>query len=73
MMENGKFNGHGIYVLKNGEKFEGKFVDNKYNGYGKYYYLNGDILEGIFRNDRPSGNCVLHRADGTIENQQFPV
>ena len=71
--KNGKFNGHGIYVLKNGEKFEGKFIDNKYNGYGKYYYLNGDILEGIFKNDRPSGNCVLHRADGTIENQQFPV
>ena len=30
--------------------------------------LNGDWLEGIFKNDRPSGKCLLHKADGSIVN-----
>ena len=64
----GMFDGIGTFFLKNGERFEGKFKGNKYNGYGKYYYLNGDWLEGIFKNDRPSGKCLLHKADGSIVN-----
>ena len=69
-----KFDGYGITMYTNGDKyeggerFEGKFKGNKYNGYGKYYYLNGDWLEGIFKNDRPSGKCLLHKADGSIVN-----
>ena len=64
----GMFDGIGTFFLKNGERFEGKFKDNKYNGYGKYFYLNGDWLEGVFRNDHPSGNCILHKKDGTVVN-----
>ena len=64
----GMFDGIGTFFLKNGERFEGRFKDNKYNGYGKYFYLNGDWLEGVFRNDHPSGNCILHKKDGTVVN-----
>ena len=64
----GFFEGIGIFYLKNGERFEGRFKDNKYNGYGKYFYLNGEWLEGIFKNDHPSGNCLLHKKDGSIIN-----
>ena len=67
----GKLDGEGIYYLKNGERFEGKFLDNKYNGYGKYYYINGDYLEGIFKDDLPTGDCLLHKIDGTTENKHF--
>ena len=67
----GKLNGEGIYFLKNGERFEGKFIDNKYNGYGKYYYINGDYLEGIFKDDLPTGDCILHKPDGTTENRHY--
>ena len=69
--KNGKLNGEGIYYLKNGERFEGKFEDNKYNGYGKYYYNNGEFLEGIFKDDLPSGECLLHKVDGSIEDKHF--
>ena len=64
----GFFEGIGIFYLKNGERFEGRFKDNKYNGYGKYFYINGEWLEGIFKNDHPSGNCLLHKKDGTVVN-----
>ena len=64
----GFFDGIGTFFLKNGERFEGRFKDNKYNGYGKYFYLNGEWLEGIFKNDHPSGNCLLHKKDGTVVN-----
>ena len=69
---NGKFEGIGIFYLKNGERFEGRFSDSKYNGYGKYFYINGDYLEGIFKNDRPAGNCLLHKVDGTITQVVHP-
>ena len=67
----GQLNGEGIYYLKNGERFEGRFVDNKYNGYGKYYYNNGEYLEGIFKDDLPTGNCILHKTDGTTEERNY--
>jgi hypothetical protein len=69
---NGKFEGIGIFYLKNGERFEGRFSESKYNGYGKYFYINGDYLEGIFNNDRPTGNCLLHKVDGTITQVVHP-
>ena len=69
---NGKFEGIGIFYLKNGERFEGRFSESKYNGYGKYFYINGDFLEGIFKNDRPTGNCLLHKVDGTITQVVHP-
>ena len=64
----GMFDGIGTFFLKNGERFEGRFKNNKYNGYGKYFYLNGNWLEGIFKNDHPSGNCLLHKKDGSVVN-----
>ena len=67
----GQLNGEGIYYLKNGERFEGRFEDNKYNGYGKYYYNNGEYLEGIFKDDLPTGNCILHKTDGTTEDRNY--
>ena len=69
--KNGKLNGEGTYYLKNGERFEGKFEDNKYNGYGKYYYNNGEYLEGIFHEDLPTGECILHKLDGTTEIKNY--
>ena len=64
----GMFDGIGTFFLKNGERFEGRFKNNKYNGYGKYFYLNGNWLEGVFKNDHPSGNCFLHKTDGSVVN-----
>ena len=69
--KNGKLNGEGIYYLKNGERFEGKFKDNKYDGYGNYYYNNGEYLEGMFKDDLPSGDCILHKVDGTTEVKHY--
>ena len=67
----GNFLGLGIYFLRNGEKYEGKFMDNRYHGYGKFYHINGEILEGIFINDQPNGECMLYKPDGTIERHIF--
>ena len=32
----------GIYLFKNGERYEGQFMDCKKEGLGSYYYINGD-------------------------------
>ncbi len=40
------FHGDGIFIHKNGQRYEGQFKKNKKNGQGMYYYLNGNIFKG---------------------------
>jgi len=44
--ENNIKNGEGIFIYGNGNKFNGKFINNKeYEGNGFIYYDNKDIYE----------------------------
>ena len=49
----GKFNGYGELYLKNGKKYEGKFIDGKLNGYGRLIDLFGiKCYEGQFKDNQ---------------------
>lgn len=49
------FNGEGVYIYSNGERYEGKIVNGKKHGFGTYYYANGNIYEGEWSNDLKHG------------------
>ena len=49
----GKFNGYGELFLKNGKKYEGKFIDGKLNGFGRLIDLFGiKCYEGKFKDNQ---------------------
>jgi hypothetical protein len=58
-------NGFGTWIYKNGDKYEGNWVNKKMHGVGTYYYMNGDIYKGDFRNNKLEGTatCVFHNGD----------
>ncbi len=39
-----------IKYFKNGEKYEGEFLDNKEHGYGRFTFRNGVTIDGIWIN-----------------------
>jgi len=48
---NGKRNGFGKLIYKDGSIYEGNWLNEKKNGHGKMIYDNGDIYEGQFENN----------------------
>ena len=34
------------YIVSDGSRYEGGWIDNQRNGFGIYYYINGDTYEG---------------------------
>lgn len=42
----GKFEGRGIIVYANKERYEGQFHNGMKHGKGKYYYLKGQLYIG---------------------------
>ena len=50
-------NGKGRYVWKNGNRYEGDFINDKKEGKGIYFYANGDKYDGEFRDDKQNGKC----------------
>ena len=63
-LENGKFNGHGVFPWPDGTKYEGEFVDGDKCGTGKNYFHNGDVYCGDFKYDKPHGRGVTVYANG---------
>lgn len=42
--------GHGTYYSKNGDKYDGDWLNNKEHGQGTQYYNDGGVYEGCFEN-----------------------
>lgn len=79
--KNGKINGYGELYLKDGKKYEGKFIDGKLNGYGRVITLFGlKCFEGNFKDNEfqdgqgriieieEDGSKTVY--DGNIENMK---
>jgi hypothetical protein len=60
----GKMHGHGVVRLANGERYDGRLVNDLMNGHGVYVYANGDRYDGEYRNDRKDGRGVYTYANG---------
>lgn len=39
-------NGFGEYYYRNGDKYEGEFLDDKRDGKGRMRYFNGNVYDG---------------------------
>ena len=48
----GKYHGSGIFKFINGNKYNGKWIQNKMNGLGEMNYSNGDNYNGEWKDDK---------------------
>ena len=51
--------GLGVYFFKNGDKYQGEWIDNKRVGRGRMEYVNGDVYDGEWAEDVRAGAGVL--------------
>ncbi len=51
-------NGVGVYIWKNGERYEGKFSGGKQNGSGTYYWPDNSKYVGEWKNARRHGKGI---------------
>ena len=68
---NGKKEGKGKYIYKNGCIYEGFFKNNKRDGNGIFYYTNGDRYKGQFKEGFYKGNGVFYFHNGDRYEGEF--
>eukprot|EP01104_Vermistella_antarctica_P017048 TRINITY_DN5968_c0_g1_i1.p1 TRINITY_DN5968_c0_g1~~TRINITY_DN5968_c0_g1_i1.p1 ORF type:complete len:691 (+),score=132.26 TRINITY_DN5968_c0_g1_i1:200-2272(+) len=54
----GRLHGRGVMAFKDGERYEGEFLDDKRHGRGKYFYNDGSSYTGEYENGKRSGYGV---------------
>ena len=59
-------NKKGKIFFKNGERYEGYFVNNKMHGLGTYYFPTGNSFTGTFSNDKFDGTGKYFYENGLI-------
>lgn len=62
--ENNRLNGNGVFIGKNGSKYEGEFKNSVFEGQG-IYTSNGNKYVGQFSKHRFNGKGVLYLNDGS--------
>jgi len=63
--------GKGRWQQADGGVYEGDFVREAASGQGRYTAPSGDVFRGNFADNKPVGEIVLLRADGTEERQMW--
>ena len=63
--KNGRLEGRGEIVYKNGDKYEGQVRAGKREGPGKQTFANGDVYAGRFRMDKIYGQGKFESVDGS--------
>lgn len=58
------FNGNGIFVNKDNDKYVGNFENGKFTGEGEYYYSNGGSYKGMFKYGQFEGIGTYIASDG---------
>ena len=51
--------GDGHYSWKNGDYYEGSFLNDTLQGKGCYHWENGDKVEGFWMNNKINGEAVF--------------
>ncbi len=54
-LKNGKRHGVGIFILENGDRYEGSWEDDMINRYGRYDFANGKSYLGYWKNNKWHG------------------
>ena len=63
--------GTGVYVAKDGKRYEGPFVSGKAHGTGTLTYPDGTVYKGAFQNGRMTGTGELKGRDGRRYEGEF--
>ena len=69
---NGKPNGMGTLIYRNGTRYVGEYLDGTWNGQGSFYFPDGEKWVGEFKEDAPwnitwfdrDGNIIVKWGDG---------
>lgn len=69
--EKGWMDGDGVFVFKNGDRYEGSVHENKIEGSGTYRYANGNVYEGEFTDGKIDGLGRFTFKDGTQFQGEF--
>eukprot|EP01041_Mallomonas_annulata_P003568 gene3568-7095_t len=67
----GEMQGIGIYVLANGDIYEGEWMDGYKHGKGRYTYANGDIYDGDWKKGLMHGQGLYIYSSGDIYQGEF--
>jgi len=57
--------GHGVYVWKDGRRYEGEYLDDRKHGYGVYVWTDGRRYEGNWAAGKQHGQGKYILPDGT--------
>ena len=68
---NGKKEGKGKYIYKNGAIYEGYFKNDKKEGNGIFYYTNGDRYKGLFKEGFYQGKGIFYFHNGDRYEGEF--
>lgn len=67
----------GVFVYRDGSKWEGSFTNGQPHGTGTMYYASGNRYEGEIKNHAPNGEGVMYFANGKVVgatwNEGYPV
>lgn len=58
------YDGFGVYVWKDGSKFEGMYKNGKRSGQGIYYYPKGGVYSGSFQDNKRHGLGTYYYTSG---------
>ena len=47
--------GYGIYLYSDGNRYDGRYVEDKKDGYGIYYWIDGRVYEGWWCHGKQHG------------------
>lgn len=61
-------NGSGLFILENGDKYNGNFKNGKFNGNGTCYYTDGSKYTGEWEKNKPHGKGKKTLIDGREYN-----
>ena len=64
--DSSKKEGYGKCTYKNGDIYEGEFLDDKRSGIGTYYYADGCSYKGDWKEDKENGVGVFTYACGDV-------
>ena len=71
MFLNGKKDGKGLILYKNGAKYEGEIKNNLHNGFGKLTQLDGEIFIGQWKNGKINGKGVRYHSNGDVYSGDY--
>ena len=67
----GKKDGKGLILYKNGAKYEGEIKNNLHNGFGKLTQLDGEIFIGQWKNGKINGKGVRYHSNGDVYSGDY--